>query len=72
MLRGVLRSLLRRGWCLTKIPAFPFQKADKDSVRLNVSKVAHGCDDANALIGRSETGSETERVGSEMNRRRRS
>lgn len=28
---------LIRGWCLTKIPAFQFQKAAKDSVRLNIS-----------------------------------
>lgn len=30
-----------RGWCLTKIPAFPFPKAATDLVRLNVSKFAH-------------------------------
>jgi hypothetical protein len=71
-LREVLPYTHVRGWCLTKIPAFPFQKAATNSVRLNVSKCLRGCADHTALNGRSETGSETARVGSELNGRRRS
>ena len=69
--RLVSLSLIR-GWCLTKMPAFPFQKAATDFVRLNVSKCVLGCADDKALNGRSETGSETEQVGSGVNGRRRS
>jgi hypothetical protein len=55
-------------WCHSKIKAFKFQKAAKNHVRLNVSNwMMRG-----ALTGRSETGSETEQVGSGMNGRRRS
>ena len=36
-LLGLRLYFLIRGWCLTKIPAFQFQKAAKDSVRLNTS-----------------------------------
>ena len=36
--RDWLPYLQVRGWCLTKIPAFPFQKAEKIPVRLNVTK----------------------------------
>ena len=63
---------LIRGWCLTKMTAFTLQKAATDSVRLNVSRIVRGCADHKALNGRSETGSETEQVGSGMNGRRRS
>ena len=65
----VLRPyLLIRGWCHPKIRAFKFQKAARNHVSLNVSNwVMIG-----ALNGRSETGSETEQVGSGMNGRRRS
>jgi len=31
-----------RGWCLTKMNGFQFQKAARDFVRLNVSKFMHG------------------------------
>jgi len=57
-----------RGWCLEKIKAFKFQKAVRNRVRLNVSNWMM----MGALTGRSETGSETEQVGSGMNGRRRS
>jgi hypothetical protein len=40
---GVSAGLIQiRGWCLTKMTGFRFQKADRDSVRLNVTKLAHG------------------------------
>ena len=55
-----------------KIKAFRFQKAVTDSVHPNVSKFVRECADHKALNGRSETGSETEQVGSGMNERRRS
>ena len=61
-----------KGMVSRKITAFPFQKAATNSVRLNVSKFVRGCADHKALNGRSETGSETEQVGSGMNERRRS
>jgi len=44
-----------RGWCLTKMPAFKFQKAATDYVRLNVSKFVRGYADHRALNGSSET-----------------
>jgi hypothetical protein len=37
-LRGVRPYFLIRGWCLTKMKGFQFQKAAKIPVRLNVSK----------------------------------
>ena len=57
-----------RRWCHPKIKAFKFQKAARNQVRLNVSNWMM----MGALTGRSETGSETEQVGSGMNGRRRS
>jgi hypothetical protein len=59
---------LGRGWCHQKYKAFMFQKAVRYHVRLNVSNWMM----MGALNGRSETGSETEQVGSGMNGRRRS
>lgn len=38
LLPGLQPYLGVRGWCLTKIPAFPFQKAATDFVRLNATK----------------------------------
>jgi hypothetical protein len=67
-LRGVRPYFLIRGWCHPKIKAFKFQKAARNHVRLNVSNWMM----MGALTGRSETGSETEQVGSGMNGRRRS
>jgi hypothetical protein len=55
-------------WCHQKLKAFKFQKAARNHVRLNVSNWMM----MGALTGRSETGSETEQVGSGMNGRRRS
>jgi hypothetical protein len=60
-LRDLRPYLQVRGWCLTKIPAFAFQKAATVSVRLNVSNACADVPIDNALNGRSETGSETER-----------
>jgi hypothetical protein len=54
-----------RRWCHPKIKAFKFQKAARNHVRLNVSNWMM----VGALTGRSETGSETEQVGSGMNGR---
>jgi hypothetical protein len=65
LLRGLLPYIQVRGWCLTKIPAFQFQKAAHNSIRLNVLKLTHRCVNYHALTGRSETGSETKQVGSE-------
>ena len=62
---------LIRGWCLTKLNGFQFQKAARNHVRLNVPKLTQGCANAEALNGRSETRSGTEQVGSGMNGRRR-
>ena len=67
-LRGLRLYFLIRGWCHPKIKAFKFQKAATNHVRLNVSNWMM----MGALTGRSETGSETEQVGSGMNGRRRS
>ena len=61
---------LIRGWCLTKMNGFQFQKAARNHVRLNVSKLSHWCANDEALNERSETGSETEQVGSGINGRR--
>jgi len=36
-----LPSELGRGWCLTKLPAFQFQKAATNHVRLNALKLEH-------------------------------
>ena len=53
---------------IKKLRLSQFQKAARNHVRLNVSNWMM----MGALNGRSETGSETEQVGSGMNGRRRS
>jgi hypothetical protein len=40
-LRDLPPYLLIRGWCLTKMTAFHFQKAARNYVRLNVSLFTH-------------------------------
>ena len=66
------RIILDKGMVSNQNAGFPIPESRADFVRLNVSKFVRGCADDKALNGRSETGSETERVGSEMNARRRS
>ena len=61
-----------RGWCLNKITGFQVSESRQKS--RSIERIKIGADDVNdeALNGRSETGSETEQVGSGMNGRRRS
>ena len=61
-----------RGWCLTKMTGFPIPESRPKSRSTERLEFVRCCADDRALTGRSEIGSETERVGSEMNGRRRS
>jgi hypothetical protein len=51
---------------------FPIPESRQKFSSFERIKIACGCADDHALTGRSETGSETEQVGSGMNGRRRS
>lgn len=59
-----------KGMVSNQNTGFPIPESRTGYVRLNVSKFVRGCADHKALNGRSETGSEMEQVGSEMNGRR--
>ena len=63
---------LIRGWCLTKMTGFPIPESRQRFRSTEHLKLIRPWANYQALTGRSETGSETEQVGSGMNGRRRS
>lgn len=59
-----------KGMVSRKNHGFPIPESRQKFRSSERIKIVRGCADDNALNGRSETGSETEQVGSEMNGRR--